>query len=193
MRLRVLDSGHTLGAKLLFRMIRLFSGHDAVDAVKLVAYRPAFYGDAMKRVTHEAMRGPSAWSVADRELMAAFVSKADRSEFCIRAHSAVAARADGSDARVTAALENLDAAPLAESLRAVLRMLGKLTKEHALEAADVRAVLDAGASPEQVRDALAVCFAFNVTNRLADALAFAIPEREAFEAGAKFLLSHGYR
>jgi len=53
----------------------------SVDAVKLVMYRPDFYGNPAKRLTHEAMRGPSEWSVGDRELMASFVSKANECEF----------------------------------------------------------------------------------------------------------------
>jgi hypothetical protein len=40
----------------------------------------------MKEVTHEAMRGRSAWSVGDRELMAAFVSKMNECEFALRPH-----------------------------------------------------------------------------------------------------------
>lgn len=51
-------------------------------------------------------------------------------------------------------------------------MLQKLTREHSVEVADMRGVLDAGVSREQVEDALAVCFAFNTTNRLADAFGF---------------------
>jgi hypothetical protein len=35
----------------------------------------------MRVVVHEAMRGPSAWSVGDRELMAAFVSKMNECEW----------------------------------------------------------------------------------------------------------------
>jgi AhpD family alkylhydroperoxidase len=50
-------------------------------------------GTPMKELVHEAMSGPSAWSVADRELMAAFVSKVNDCEFCIKAHGAVAGRA----------------------------------------------------------------------------------------------------
>jgi hypothetical protein len=41
--------------------------------------------------------------------------------------------------------------------------------------------------------ALAVCFAFNTVNRLADAFEFYVPAAGAFEAGAKFLLARGYR
>ena len=65
--------------KLLFALIRLFSRHPVPDAAKLVFYRPDFYGDRAKEFTHEAMRGPSAWSVGDRELMAAYVSKVNGS------------------------------------------------------------------------------------------------------------------
>jgi AhpD family alkylhydroperoxidase len=193
MRLAILDTGHAFGAKVMFAMIRLFSGQRVVDAVKLVMYRPDFYGGPMKQVTHEAMRGPSTWSVGDRELMAAFVSKVNGTEFCIKAHSAVAARAYGDGGRVSATLADLDSAPIGEALRATLKMVGKLAREGAVNANDVRAVLAAGASRAQIEDALAVSFAFNVTDRLADAFAFAVPGPKAFQAGAKFLLSRGYR
>jgi AhpD family alkylhydroperoxidase len=193
MRLSILGNGHGLGAKLMFAMIRVFSGQRVVDAVKLVMYRPDFYGNPMKRLTHEAMRGPSTWSVGDRELMAAFVSKVNGTEFCIKAHSAVAGRAYRDDARVASALADLDTAPIGEPLRATLRMLGKLAHEHTVAPDDMRSVLAAGGTRAQIEDALAVSLAFNVTDRLADAFAFSVPGPKAFEAGAKFLLARGYR
>ena len=57
----------------------------------------------------------------------------------------------------------------------------------------MREVLAAGASPQQVEDALAVCAAFNTTDRLADAFGFELLSPEDFEAGAKYLLKRGYR
>jgi uncharacterized peroxidase-related enzyme len=193
MRLAILDSGHGFGAKILFALMGVFSGQRVVDAIKLVMYRPDFYGTPMKKVVHEAMRGPSAWSVADRELMAAFVSKVNECAFCIKAHSAVAERAYGEGSKVSAVLADLETAPIAEPLRATLRMLGKLTRDHVVDADDMRAVLAAGASRDQIADALAVGFAFETTNRLANAFEFFVPGPAAFEAGAKFLLSRGYR
>jgi uncharacterized peroxidase-related enzyme len=193
MRLAILDSGQGIGAKILFALIAAFSGQRVVDAVKLVMYRPDFYGAPMKRVVHEAMRGPSAWSVGDRELMAAFVSQVNECEFCIKAHGAVAGRAYGEGSKVPAVLANLETAPIDESLRATLRMLGKLARQHAVDADDMRTVLAAGASREQIADALAVGFAFETTNRLANAFEFSVPGPAAFEAGAKFLLARGYR
>jgi uncharacterized peroxidase-related enzyme len=191
MRLEILNRGYSFGTKALFALIRIFSGRPVPDAAKLVHYRPDFYG-AIK-LTHEAMRGPSQWSVAERELMAAFVSKTNECKFCIGAHTATATGAYNDATLVAAALADLETAPLSEPLRATLRMLGKLTGEHGVAADDMRAVLASGVSRDQIADALAVCFAFNITDRLADAFGFEMLSPKGFEASAKYLLARGYR
>jgi len=193
MRLDVLNRGYAPSTKLLFALIRLMSRHPVPDAAKLVFYRPDFYGSRAKAFTHEAMRGPSAWSVGDRELMAAYVSRANESAFCIGAHTATASQAYEDGAKVHAVLADLESAPVEEPLRATLRMLGTLTREGKVSAGDMRQVLSAGVSREQVEDALAVCAAFNTTDRLGDAFGFEMLSPEGFEAGAKYLLKRGYR
>jgi AhpD family alkylhydroperoxidase len=193
MRLRILDNGHGFGTKALFAFIHTVSRHPVFDVIKLVKYRSDFYGGPMSAVTHEAMRGPSTWSVGDRELMAAFVAKTNQCEFCTNAHAAVAQRAYGDGKAVAAVLSDLDTAPIREPLRATLLMLGKLTREHAVDADDIRAVLAVGASRQQIEEALAVCYSFNVIGRLADAFGFFVPGSKPLEAGAKYLLSRGYR
>ena len=90
-------------------------------------------------------------------------------------------------------LADLETAAIEEPLRATLRMLRKLTLEHAVGADDMRALLAAGVSRAQIEDALAVCFSFNTIGRLADAFGFFVPGPKAFEAGAKYLLARGYR
>jgi uncharacterized peroxidase-related enzyme len=191
MRLEILDRGHPLGTKALLGVIRLVSRQPVVDAVKLAFYRPEFYGGG--DLTHEAMRGDSAWSIGDRELMAAFVSKVNECPFCIAAHSTTSSLWYRDDAKVAATLADLETAPIDEPLRATLRMLGKLTREHSVDADDIRAVLAAGASPQQIEDALAVCLAFNITDRLANAFDFTVAGPAAMTAGAKHLLKRGYR
>src|SRR5579862_3063398 len=167
MRLGILNEGG-FGTKLLFILIRLFSRQPVPDAARLTFYRPDFYGSYSKALTHEAMRGPSAWSIAERELMAAYVSNVNDCPFCIGAHTATATQASGNEVMVAAALADLESAPVEDRLRATLRMLGRLTRDGHLSAEDVRAVLDTGVSRQQVEDALAICYAFNVTNRLAN-------------------------
>jgi hypothetical protein len=44
-------------------------------------YRPEFLGRFMNEWTHAVMRGPSEWSVAERELFAAFTSKINQCVF----------------------------------------------------------------------------------------------------------------
>jgi uncharacterized peroxidase-related enzyme len=191
MRLDILNRGHRLHVKALLGFIRLVSRQPVVDAVKLAFYRPDFYGGGP--LTHEAMRGPSAWSIGDRELMAAFVSQANRSPFCVTAHSGTSSRWYRDPAKVAATLDDLDTAPIDERLRATLRMLGKLTREHSIGTGDIDAVLEAGVSPREIEDALAVCLAFNITARLANAFSFDIPSAAAMDAGVRHLLRRGYK
>lgn len=193
MRLDILDHGYSLRTKILFTLIRVFTGQPPPDAAKLTFYRPGFYGAAAKKLTHEVMRGPSAWSVADRELMAAFVSTVNGSAFCIGAHAATAAQAYQDPAKVAAVLADPDSAPLDEGLRATLWLLGTLTREGRVDAEAMRAVLSTGVSRQQVEDALAVCAVFNTIDRLADAFDFELLTPEGFDAGANYLLKRGYR
>jgi AhpD family alkylhydroperoxidase len=193
MRLAILDSGHSFWTKVLFAFIRAVSRPPVPDAVKLNRYRPDFYGMPMGAVTQEAMRGRSVWSVGDRELMGAFLSKINECECCMKVHAAVAALAYRDAEKVSTALSDLETAVIGEPLPATLQMLRKLTREHSVEADDMRAVLAAGVSREQIEDALAVCFTFNTVGRLSRAFGFFVQSSAAFEAGAKFLLARGYR
>lgn len=193
MRLAILDNGHSSPMKVLFALMRAVTRLPVPDAVKLNRYRPDFYGMLMRTLTQEAMRGPSAWSVGDRELMGAWVSKFNGCDVCRTTHATVAALAYGETATVSAALADPETAPIPEPLRASLRLLGKLTREHAIDPDDVRAAMAAGVTPEQLDDALAVCFTFNVVDRLSRAFGFVVEGPRAFRSGAKFLLARGYR
>jgi hypothetical protein len=81
MRLEILDRGHTLRMKAVLKLIGVMSGAPAPDVVKTLTYRPEFFGKPMGTVFQEVMRGPSEWSVAEREMMAAYVSKVNECEF----------------------------------------------------------------------------------------------------------------
>lgn len=81
MRLRRVEHGHRLPQKFVLGMIRLMSGRRAPDIVRTILYRPEFFGRPMSAWTQAVMRGPSAWSVAERELFAAFTSKLNQCVF----------------------------------------------------------------------------------------------------------------
>ena len=81
MRLDKLDRGHPLKTKALFAMIRVLSRQPVPDVVKLLRYRPEYFGAPMSELFQAVMRGPSPWSIGDRELFAAYVSKVNECEF----------------------------------------------------------------------------------------------------------------
>lgn len=81
MRLRRVEHGHRLPQKLILGMIRLMNGRRAPDIVRTIFYRPEFLGRPMSAWTQAVMRGPSEWTVAERELFAAFTSKLNQCVF----------------------------------------------------------------------------------------------------------------
>ena len=81
MRLQAVARGRGIGAKAKFAMIRLVSGAPTLDIVKTLSFRPAFFGTPFNELAQEVMRGPSEWTVGERELFAAFVSERNRCEF----------------------------------------------------------------------------------------------------------------
>ena len=81
MRLRRVERGHRFPQKLLLGVIRVFSGRRAPDIVRTLFYRPEFLGRPISEWTQAVMRGPSDWTVADRELFAAFTSKLNQCVF----------------------------------------------------------------------------------------------------------------
>lgn len=91
-------------------------------------------------------------------------------------------------------LADLESAPIAEPLRATLAFLRKVTLNHEqVGPDDVRALAALGVTRDQIVDALNVAFAFNIITRLADTFEFEVGSRAFFDAGAKMLLSRGYR
>ena len=81
MRLRVLDEGHRWPARAFLAVLRRVSGHEPVDVIKMQLYRPETFGWDFSAAVQRAMRGPSDWSVGERELFAAFVSAQNRCPF----------------------------------------------------------------------------------------------------------------
>ena len=80
MRLRKVHSGHRLPDKALLGFIRLVMGH-APGVVRTLRYRKDFFGRPFSDLTQQVMRGPSPWTVGERETFAAFVSRLNKCVF----------------------------------------------------------------------------------------------------------------
>ena len=81
MRLAVVRSGHRLPQKLMLGVVGLMSGMSAPDILRTRFYRPEFFGTPINAWLQATMRGPSQWSVGERELFAAFTSHVNRCPF----------------------------------------------------------------------------------------------------------------
>lgn len=81
MRVRAVEHGHRLAERLKLMLIRVVSGRRVPDIVKTLLYRPELFGRPMCDWTQAVMRGPSPWSVGERELFAAFTSRLNKCLF----------------------------------------------------------------------------------------------------------------
>ena len=73
MRLAILKRGHRATQKPFLALIRLIVGQ-VPGPIATMSYRSQWWGKRFSQCLQDAMRGPSPWSVGQRELFAAFVS-----------------------------------------------------------------------------------------------------------------------
>ena len=113
------------------------------------------------------LRGDSPLSVAERELIAAFVSGLNACNFCFGAHK-IYARAFGVDEDLIDALvKDIDSAPVEAKLKPVLHYVAKLKDlPPRLTSKDAEAVYAAGWSEHALFDAIQVAALFNYMNRI---------------------------
>ena len=81
MRLKQVATGHLLRHKLLMTMIRVLSGTSPPDVVKMLLYRKGYFGGPYSSLLQDLLRGPSDWTVGERELFAAFASRLNKCSF----------------------------------------------------------------------------------------------------------------
>lgn len=175
MLMRQIERGARFNHRLLRRFISLASGMRFPGAARTAVKNREYLGASLETWTQAVMRGPSAWSAAERDLMAAMAAKWSACTFCVNMHGAAAARHLGT-ASVEAVLSDYHSAPISEGLKATLEFLEimmlrprEMTEEHA------NAVLDSGISIETLIDAIEVGVVLKLISRYARALDFAEP------------------
>ena len=82
MRLDVVDHGHAGAEAAILEQIAQARGVPTASGVlKTLYYRPQLFGRPFSQALDLAMRGPSDWSTAERELFAGFVSSLNQCPF----------------------------------------------------------------------------------------------------------------
>jgi uncharacterized peroxidase-related enzyme len=121
---------------------------------------------------NELMLGESGLSKVERETIAVAVSSANRCWYCQVAHGAALRVLSGRPELGEAVVMNWRAAELSPRERAMLDFAVKMTEaSHRIGEADRKALRDAGFSDRDIWDIAAVASFFNMTNRMASAVA----------------------
>jgi uncharacterized peroxidase-related enzyme len=158
----------------------------------LFAFQPSFT-DSLSRFSQGVLRTPATISPAMRELIAAWTSFQNECGFCTRAHAAAAAELFGSEDLVRSVLSDLEASPLEEKDKAMLRFVTKMTRDlPAVTAEDVERVRAAGWDDEAIYYAITTCALFNFYNRWITATGVAEMSEEAHRLQGQHLARHGY-
>lgn len=115
------------------------------------------------------LRDPSPLTVAERELIAAYVSGLNACTYCHGAHI-VAARAFGVESDMFEGLmADLETSAVDDKLKPILAYVGKLTRTPSLMTdGDAAPVYAAGWDEQALFDAISVCALFNFMNRIVE-------------------------
>lgn len=138
------------------------------------------------------MTGPSDLTNAEREMIAAHVSKLNGCDFCLGAHIWTLTALDVDFNTIKAIEAGPDADGVDEKLRPILRFATKLTQTpEDVRQSDIDRLLAAGWSEEAVEDAINVIALFNYVNRLVDAIGIEAEETYFKQIGS-ILATQGY-
>ena len=163
------------------------------DAALLDVFRA--YPDTARALLqyHEVvLRGPSPLSVAQRELIAAYVSALNACGYCHGVHRATAAAFGVPGDLIDALLDDVDSAPVDEAMKSVLRYVAQLTRTPSrIGPDDAAAVFAAGWDAKALHDAVSVCALFNLMNRLVDGLGVTAGD-DYLHASGRRLAAVGY-
>lgn len=192
MRLNRVRNGHGLKRWLMLKLAPLVTGAEAADMIRILWYRPEFFGRPAGPVQQAVLRGHSFWTTGERELFAAYVSAKNTCRFCLDAHTAVAGQLIGQEV-VDAVIRGADGAAIRPEARLVLPFLEKLTlNPEQVGPDDVAPLRAAGIGDEAIVDVIYVCVVFSIFNRVADALDCAPLTAKQAQVAAKMLIERGY-
>ena len=140
----------------------------------------------------QILRGESPLSIAERELVAAYVSGLNHCSYCCGTHNATARLFGIPEHAVEDLLadEQLNSAP--PKLRPMLAFARELTLRHdGISPAHANAVYEAGWSERALHDLILVACMFNFMNRFVHGHGINAGD-ELMEERGRFLFEHGY-
>ena len=160
----------------------------------LVMFRPET-GKPLYDLAQVLLRGESPLTEAERELIAAYVSKRNNTMFCMMSHAAAARELYGENKNIVdAVLQDMQQSPVSDKLKALLNIAGKvqiLGKE--VKPEDIEAARQLGANDREIHDTVLIAASFSMFNRYVDGLASFTPtDEKEYEVMGKRMAEKGY-
>lgn len=160
----------------------------------LVMFRPET-GKPLYELAQVLLRGNSTLTEAERELIAAYVSKRNDTMFCMMSHAAASRALYGNDKNIVDdVLKDMQQANISSKMKSLLNIAGKvqiLGKE--VKPEDIEAARKEGATDKEIHDTVLIAAAFSMFNRYVDGLASFTPtDEKEYEAMGKRMAEKGY-
>lgn len=159
-----------------------------------MAFRPET-AKPLTELTEAVLRGPGPLSLADRELIATYVSSENECFFCQTSHGAVAAHhLGGNEALVVDVKNDFERAAVSEKLKALLAIAGKVRRSGKdVLPSDIERARQHGATDVEIHDTVLIAAMFCLANRYVDGLATLAPQDPGMyrELGAQ-IAENGY-
>ncbi|MET8173314.1 carboxymuconolactone decarboxylase family protein [Streptomyces clavifer] len=169
--------------------------NDLPGITGLMAHRPDTAGP-LGDLADALLRAPSSLDPGERELIAAYVSRLNDTEFCSSSHGAfAAAQLAGGQELVGAVLADPGTAPVSGRLRALLSVAAEVRNAARPVSDEAIALARAeGANDTDLHDTVLIAAAFCMYNRYVSGLATELPkDDEYYNHAAQRIVADGYR
>ncbi|MGH3693516.1 MAG: peroxidase-related enzyme [Pseudonocardiaceae bacterium] len=191
-RLPVIERGRGLRTLALRPVLRWFFGCPIPGFVKVLLYRHEFFGKPLGRYGQAVLRGPSRWSVAERELFAALVSVGNQCGYCAGVHCSIAGVVLGTGV-VDDVVHDRDPGRAGPRVAAMVPFLHRLSaRPDRIATGDVLELRTAGLDDAEILDAVHAAVLLEICNRVVNALGVEPMGPAQNRRAARFLLHHGY-
>lgn len=157
-------------------MTYIKTGINQPGIVELLFYKGST-GKALSNLAQTLLHGPSGLTPGERELIAAYVSELNQCEFCHESHSASAnAHLMDNGMTIRWIKEDLNHAPVSAKMKALLKIAALVQKSgREVKPEHIEEARNAGATDEDIHDAVLVAAAFCMYNRYVDGLGTNLP------------------
>jgi uncharacterized peroxidase-related enzyme len=159
-----------------------------------MAFRPET-AKPLNELVDVLLRGPHSLTLAERELIATYVSAENDCRYCQTIHGAIAAHHLNGDEDLVARVKvDPQQAPISDKLRALLAIAGKTARGgKQVTDADIARARQHGATDLEIHDTVLIAAVFCLCNRYVDGLATWTPEDPDFYGQrAAIVATQGY-